>query len=131
MSPDWLAVERAYGVAVPEPLRALYADADTLAQMDFIVRNPGVVGVEGEWDVAGFQPADPDPIDLAWVGAPARSFCFAMTLTGDPYYVTLGQAPDGGPVYVAFHDGGEIEQVAPNLATFLSWPRQRRQVGPE
>src|SRR4029450_4722290 len=68
-----------------------------------------------------FHPADGrgDHFEI-----PPRAFCFAKNIFGDPYYVNLGRKGEDRPVFVHYHDGGDLVWVVESLARFLSWPRE-------
>ena len=127
LAPEWAAVERAHGRPAPPVLRELYADAQLVTAGDFTVRDPRSAGTGDasgrEWDVSGFDPADPDALMPEWHEAPKGAFVFAHDDMGGTYFVTLGRLPDGdGPVYRVW-EGGHVEPVAPSLRQFLEWPR--------
>ena len=126
LSPDWDAYERATGRRAPPVLRRLYADAGLVTAEDLVVTVPNRGESPLAWEVAAFEPVRWDPLDKEWHDVPPSAFHFACNWYGDPYYVVLGERPDGdGPVYVLIHDVDDPELVAPSLAEFLSWPRHR------
>ena len=76
-------------------------------------------------EVNEFIPADEEALFPELVSIPAGAFAFARNAFGDPFYVQLGERPDGdGRVYVHYHDGDDTELVAPTLRDFLDWRRQ-------
>ena len=126
LNPDWDAYERMTGHRVPPVVRQLYADVELITAEDLVVTVPGRPESPLAWEIAGFEPVHRGGVDESWVAVPATAFHFASNWYGDPYYVMLGERPDGdGRVYVRFHDGDDLELVAPSLAEFLSWPRHR------
>ena len=124
--PRWDTVERILGHAVPDVLRALYADRDLVGSSDVLVFDPARGHERSEaWWISQFTPADVGALVPELESIPPGSFSFANNAFGDPYYVRLGELSDGdGPVLVHHLDGGDTELVAPSLRTFLSWRRQ-------
>lgn len=128
LKPQWSALSALAGTApVPETLRELYQDRDLVLSTDLDVVDARLgSGADAVWSVDRFCPADRDAIAAQWQELPRKSFTFAEC-DGDPYYVILGgSAPDGGPVYHLYHDGGETVTVAPTLALFLECCRDAR-----
>jgi SMI1 / KNR4 family (SUKH-1) len=124
--PRWDTVEALLGHPVPDVLRALYADRDLLASSQLLVLDPALGSEHDEaWWISQFTPADERALVPELESIPPGAFTFACNEFGDPYYVRLGELPDGdGPVMVHHHDGGDTELVAPSLRAFLSWCRQ-------
>ena len=128
LKPQWSALSALAGTApVRDTLRELYQDRDLILSTDLEVIDARLSGGEDVvWTVDRFCPADRDAIAEQWQELPRKSFTFAEC-EGDPYYVILGgSAPDGGPVYHLYHDGGETVTVAPTLALFLECCRDAR-----
>jgi hypothetical protein len=126
LNPDWNAYERATGRRPPEVLRRLYANVDLVTAEDLVVTVPDRGDSPLAWEIAGFEPVRKDARAPAWPDMPSSAFHFASNWYGDPYYVVIGERPDGdGSVYVRVHDAEDAEVVAPSLAEFLSWPRHR------
>jgi hypothetical protein len=121
LAPDWPAVERQLTRRAPQVLHRLYADHALLLSAPLTVTGPPDA-IDNEWYIESFHPADGS--DHFWVPAPAGAFCFATTGFGDPYYVELEPRGDDGPVFVHYHDGGDIVRIADTLAEFLAWPRR-------
>ena len=121
-------VETALGRSVPAVLRELYADEALVTSGDLLVFDPGRTGDgEAAWNINQFTPADEEAIHPELESIPDGAFSFASNEFGDPFYVRLGELPDGdGRVFVHYHDGGDTEEVAPSLRVFLSWPRESR-----
>ena len=113
---------------MPAVLRELYADQALVTSRDLVVFDPGRTGDgEAAWNINQFTPADEQAIRPELESIPAGAFSFVTNEFGDPLYLQLGEVPDGdGPVLVHYHDGGDTEEVAPSLRTFLSWPRESR-----
>ncbi len=132
LEPDWEGFARTYGTRPPSVLRRLYGDEALVTAWDVVVVAPSRGESKGrEWEIGGFEPVAEEGPDLSSADAPPGSLAFARNGFGDPYYVVLRRLPDGdGPVFVAYHDGGDTEPVAPSLAEFLSWPRRARSGAP-
>lgn len=125
-SPQWERVEAVLGRPIPAMLRALYADPELTASSHLLIFDPAR-GAEraNAWWVGQFSPADEEALGPKLESVPPGAFAFASNEYGDPYYIRLGELPDGdGPVFVHYHDGGNTEFVAPSLRTFLAWPRE-------
>jgi hypothetical protein len=126
LSPDWDGYERKSGRRVPPVLRRLYADADLVTAEDLVVTVPDRGESPLAWEIASFEPVHAERRAQGGEDVPASAFHFAANWYGDPYYVLLGERPDGdGRVFVRFREAEEPELVAPCLAEFLSWPRHR------
>ena len=123
LAPDWPAVEQRLGRQVPTVLRELYSDRELLMSAPLIVTGQ-LDGVESEWDIATFQPADAEATLVGQRGLPPIAFCFATTVFGDSYYLAIDRTGEDGPVYRNYHDGGDVVPVAESLREFLSWPRR-------
>lgn len=131
LTPQWDLVEQESGCRVSAVLRALYADAGLLTQLELLVQDPSRVAPAGEWSIHCFQPADADALRLHGPMEDADvSFCFASSYRMDPYGVLLSEDGADGPVFRYTFDGEET-LVAPSLSTFLSWPRRQRPIGYE
>lgn len=127
-APAWDRVEGALGRPVPAILRELYADQSLVTTGDLLLYDPDRAG-RGEipWNVNEFIPADEDALSPDLVSIPSGAFAFATNEFGDPFYVQLGELADGdGRVFVHYHDGDDVELVAPSLRTLLSWQRAPR-----
>ena len=128
LAPQWELIEVRLGRAVPAVLRTLYADRALITSGDLLIFDPAR-GLDPNlaWNVNEFIPADEDAISAEFVSVPTGAFAFASNEFGDPFYVQLGERPDGdGRVYVHYHDGDDTELVAPTLRDFLSWDRRPR-----
>jgi|RhiMetdeSRZDD1v2_1073273.scaffolds.fasta_scaffold1954658_1 hypothetical protein len=127
-SPRWEEVEAGLGRPVPAVLLELYAQRELIHDGDLYVFPPDKPRKSDHaWYINQFVPADRSALQPELESIPPGSFNFASNEFGDPYYVELSAGPDGdGPVSVHYHDGGDVEQVATSLRTFLSWPREPR-----
>ena len=80
------------------------------------------------WLIACFVPADVAGMD-SWWPADDKKFIIADTGCGDPYYMNLPLVqPDPLPVYVLYHDRGEMLKVADSLAEFIELCKRGRPV---
>lgn len=123
-APDWAEVERELEMPVPSALRDLYDNQELVTQFNLEIQGPAGDPVLNTWDIAHFNPPHEDALDGEMFAMSSRAFAFATSHTGDVYFVDLEERDDaGGPVRLAHHDGGDIEDVAPTLTEFLSWPR--------
>lgn len=127
LSPRWEEVQAALGRPVPTILRELYTNEALLTTGNFIVLDPNRDSDDVPFWVSQFVPADEEALTPVLVSIPPGTFSFATNEFGDPFYVQLGELPDGdGRVYVHYHDGDDTELVAPSLRTLLGWPREPR-----
>ena len=126
--PQWDVVEAALGHPVPSVLRDLYADQELVMSDDLLIFDPSRGDDRNTaWNVNQFNPPDAAALTPQLESIPRGSFSFATNEFGDPFYVQLGELPDGdGRVFVHYHDGGDVELVAPSLRSFLSWRREPR-----
>lgn len=124
-APNWSEVEARTAGRASEPLRRLYGDRDLLMRTDFWVRDPSrPEEAEARWHIDRFLPADAETLGDEWSQfLPAGAFPFASDYLGDLHFVVLNAGGGDGPVMHWYHDGGDIEEVAPSLAGFLEWPR--------
>ena len=130
LNPDWEGYERKSGRRSPAVLRRLYADADLVTAEDLVVTVPDRAESPLAWEIAAFEPVHADRRAQGSEDVPPSAFHFAANWYGDPYFVLLGERPDGdGRVYVRFREAEEPELVAQSLAEFLSWPRHRAAAG--
>ena len=125
-TPRWAVVEAALGRPVPAVLRELYADQTLVTSGDLLVLDPARAGGrKAAWNINQFTPADEEALSPELESIPPGAFAFATNEFGDPFYIRLGELPDGdGRVFVHHHDGDDTELVAPSLRTILSWPRE-------
>lgn len=118
-TPDWEFYERHLQRPVPTALRQLYADHELLC-------TSGIWYDESHY-ISAFEPLD----EVAVVDT-ANLFGFDVVpfanSNGDIIYLRPGRKePDA--VYITYHDGGETEQLAPDVSTFLERARASRQNG--
>ena len=127
-NPQWDVVEAALGHPVPSVLRELYSDQELVMSDDLLIFDPSRGDdPDSAWNLNQFNPAGAEALTPQLESIPRGSFSFATNQFGDPFYVQLGELPDGdGQVFVHYHDGGDVELVAPSLRSFLSWQREPR-----
>jgi hypothetical protein len=110
--PDWPLVAAKFGAAVPTAIERLYSGPAILLEPE--------VDIGGEAETVRFVPANADAFDSEqWFDVPDGSFVFATTVFGDPFYVRLSESDKGYPVYLLYHDGGDIELVAESVEEFV------------
>ncbi len=109
LRPDWEFYERHLQRPAPYALRELFADHKLLlangCQYDDIHY------------ISTFEPLDETTLVDAreWVGCDFVSFANS---DGDSIYLRPGPSePDA--VFITYHDGGDTEQLAPDVSTFL------------
>ncbi len=112
LHPDWDVVADEFGGRIPKPLQTLYGDRSLLLAENLEIRE--------DLKLAAFVPANDDAFDPEqWFDPPDDAFVFAVSTFGDPLFVRTGEQANGLPVYVLFHDGGEIERIAEALEQFI------------
>lgn len=118
LNPNWQAGRTEFGGTVPAAVEALYRDAGLLLA-------PPLAWTD-QIEIASFVPADDDAFDPEqWFSPAPDSFVFAVTLSGDPFFVRISEVAAGLPVYLFHHDGGDVEPLAPSFEEFIQ--RLRRQ----
>lgn len=127
-TPRWDKVEAVLGRPVPAILRDLYEDQMLVTRDDLLVFDPRRPRDRATaWNINQFTPADEEALAPELDSIPPGAFAFATNQFGDPFYVQIGEFPDGdGRVFVHHHDGDDTELVAPSLRSFLSWNREQR-----
>jgi hypothetical protein len=122
LHPQWSEVTAVTGGIPSSALLALYDDRDVLTRTHFVV--PLDAG-DPEWteeEVACFQPADAVTLQDEWrTHLPHNAFPFARDIFGDLLFVELTSSGADSPVRHWFHDGGDVQTVAPSVATFHEW----------
>jgi len=123
LNPRWQEVQQATGGRPSSALRTLYSDSDLIVQTEFVVplhsTNDDALSQE---QIACFQPADGQTLLDPWRAyLPKAAFPFARDFTGDLVFVELTPDGDDLPVKHWFHDGDDVELVAPSLAEFHRW----------
>jgi hypothetical protein len=106
LTPDWPCVERQLRRPAPQALRDLYADRRLITQRDLVYDDDRVMST--------FEPLDEQAIadTRQWLGFEAVAI--ATTDFGDTVYLRSG-AGEVDAVYLAHHDGGDIEIVAESV----------------
>ena len=121
-NPEFAAVEKAAGCALPNAVRLLYADLELVLGQDWHIacENPGQQ--QDGCHIAYFQPVAPASLrslrdgDGAWLA-------FANDGAGDEYLVDLRER-EPEVVYLQ-HDSGEAFGLRTTLGDFLRLPRRR------
>lgn len=113
-SPNWPFYERHIQRPAPEALRALYSDRE-------LVLTNGT-HYDDNYYISTFEPLDEaalvDTRDL--FGFDIVPFANS---DGNPIYLRPGPT-ETDVVCITYHDGGDTEQLAPNLSTFLQRLRE-------
>lgn len=119
-SPDFAAVERHFGHALPECLIALHADQQELLRSDFFVA-PTQADAENEcWEIACYQPVDEQSIVDCWPGN-EEYLAFADDGCGNEYLINPKETDPA--VFFRDHETNELIQVCDRLTEFMKWPR--------
>jgi hypothetical protein len=113
--PDWSFYENHLGRPAPEALRSAFANPKLLLADGFRY---------GELHVSGFQPLDRQGLAeaRAWLTFDAVPFASSEA---DMIYLRPGPQ-ESNAVYITYHDGGDTEQLAANVGTFVSGLRGER-----
>lgn len=118
LHPDWTFYERHLQRPVPPALRELFADRELILARDLDCGESEIV--------AAFSPLD----ERALIGprpVPGLEIiAIATNVFGDPIYLRPGPA-EADAIYVTYHDGGETEQLAPDVTAFV---QRLRHAGP-
>jgi hypothetical protein len=111
--PDWTFYEAHLGRHVPDALREVYSNRELLHTRNFTF---------GGLSVSGFQPIDRQALVDArkWLAFDAVPFASS---DADMIYLRPG-AQECDAVYITYHDGGDTEQLAPDVTTFISGLRR-------
>jgi hypothetical protein len=117
LHPDWSFYERHLQRPAPQALRDLYADHAliVLEGVDYVLQSDDysedeVISTFGALDEQGLIETRP------WLGFDAVAI--ATNDFGDVIYLRPGPAePD--IVYMTYHDGGDTNELAPDVSTFV------------
>lgn len=103
-SPDWAFYEEHLQRSPPATLREIFSSESLLSCSHHF----------SDYYVT-FSPIDRAALNEAWVMPGVVAFADS---DGDPIFLKPGaSSPD--TVFIAFHDGGGIEELAPNIAAFV------------
>jgi hypothetical protein len=110
LHPDWPCYERHLQRPAPDALRALFADPA-------ILLSDRVIEV-GSVRITSFEPIDARGLSdtRGWIGTDAIAFA---SCDGDPIHLKAG-ANEPDRVYITYHDGGETEELASDVAQFAA-----------
>lgn len=103
-SPDWLFYEEHLQRPVPRMLRETFSSKDFLGKSHYF----------GNYYVV-FAPIDRAALNENWVLPDIVPFADS---DGDPIFLKPG-ASETNAVYIAYHDGGGSESLAPNVEAFV------------
>lgn len=104
-SPNWQFYAEHLQRAVPLPLIAAYTEPCLITEPHYFT----------DYYVT-FSPIDRQALLEAWVLPDVVAFAES---NGDPIFLKVG-ASASDSVFIAYHDGGGTEELAPNVETFLS-----------
>jgi hypothetical protein len=107
--PDWTFYEGHLERKIPDALRTAYSDLALL-------RMQGLK--HGDLYIGGFEPLDRQGLADARAWLPFDAVPFASS-DGNLIYLRAGPQ-ESNAVYITYHDGGDTELIAPDIATFLS-----------
>jgi hypothetical protein len=109
LSPDWEFYERHLQRPAPPALRELYSDAALLLAQD--------CEYAGTHSISTFEPLDEEALvdSGEWLGFDAVPFANS---DGDMIYLRPG-ATSSNAVFITYHDGGETEELAPDVSSFV------------
>ena len=120
LHPRFSDIELRFDWRVPQQIRELYQDQDTILRTHFYVLDP--VEEQAAWFIAAFVPADLDAVQEWWPPL-GDAFVFARAVGGCCYFVpTRNLHPTPLPVFLRY-GSGDIVRVADTLEDFLGWPR--------
>ena len=110
LQPDWSFYERHLQRPAPQALRELFSD-------HVLIVTQGIDYSEDEC-ISTFEALDEQGLidSRPWLGFDAVAI--ATSDFGDPIYLRPGPA-ESDTVYITHHDGGDTEELAPDVATFL------------
>jgi hypothetical protein len=116
LAPDWEFYERHLQRPAPLPLRDLFSDHNLILWTTTLER--------GDIYVTSFEPLDAEGVldTREWIGADVLPFASS---DGDPIYLKPG-LDQPNVVYITYHDGGDTEQLAPDVATFVDALKEAR-----
>ena len=110
VNPDWPFYEEHLGRTVPASLVELFNNRSLLLAEGELTIGEHAISTFGALDERGLDETRP------WVGFDAVAI--AKTVFGDPIYLRPGaDRPD--EVYISYHDGGDTELVAPDVARLV------------
>ncbi len=110
LHPNWEFYERHLQRPAPQALRDLFADHPLIVSQGIDYSEEECINAFGALDEQGLIESRP------WLGFDAVAI--ATSDFGDPIYFRPGPA-ESDTVYVTHHDGGDTEELAPDVAIFL------------
>jgi hypothetical protein len=113
LQPDWSFYERHLQRPVPAALRELYADRSLIISS---------FQYDDLYYISSFEPLDERALvdNREWVGFDVVPFANS---DGDSIYLLPG-ANEADTVFITCHDGGDTEEFAPDVSTFLERARK-------
>lgn len=119
-NPDLAALERHFGVPMPQSLVELYGNRAELMRGDFQVAPSSETPADERHRVAYYQPADAQSAGDSWSGL-EKYFAFADDGCGNAYLIDPTETDPC--VYFHDHETGEMTKVCQHLSEFLRWPK--------
>ena len=109
-SPDWAFYADHLQRDVPQALRNLYANKALVLSQNAESCGDQSISEFGAIDEANLLESK------EWIGADVVAI--AHNIFGDPIYLRPG-SDESNAVYVTYHDGGDTEQIAADIAEFV------------
>jgi hypothetical protein len=110
LHPDWAFYERHLQRPAAQALRDLYADHALIVSQDVAYSEDEVISTFDALDEQGLIESRP------WLGFDAVAI--ATSDFGAPIYLRPGPT-ESDTVYITHHDGGDTEELAPDVSTFV------------
>jgi hypothetical protein len=110
LRPDWAFYEHHLQRPVPQVLRELFADRSLIVSQNIDYCEDEVISTFGALDERGLIETRP------WLGFDAVAI--ATSDFGDRIYLRPG-ATESDAVYITHHDGGDTEELAPDVSVFV------------
>jgi hypothetical protein len=110
-NPDWAFYEEHLQRAVPTALKALYAQPELILAQDLKIPDENAIGAFGPINRSNMIDAhEMGGFDIVPI---------ATTDVGDPIFLCPGPN-ESDSIYIAHHDGGDIEPLAPSVSEFIA-----------
>lgn len=123
--PKFDELEKHFGRAFPQCIKALYDNSDEISRQNFQVIAKLANDDETIWNIAYYEPADLQSILDGWEGT-KEVFEFANDGCGNIY--ALDPLLDNPPVMFRDHEIGEWEKVSDSFSQFMSMPRRASKI---
>lgn len=110
LRPDWSFYERHLRRPAPAALRALYADENLITST--------LLDYSDSCSINTFEPLNEESLFASAEDAEQSMIPIATTDSGDPIYLKSGLM-ESNAVYVAYHDGDDVEVLADSVSAFV------------